>query len=45
MKDWLTHEEEERERRSAWKTKLGIGLAGAIVVLPMLTAIKGWLGL
>ena len=45
MRDWLTEEEERREKRGAWKTRIEFGLLGAVVVLPMLIAIKGWIGL
>lgn len=45
MRDWLTEEEERHEKRSGWKTKIEVGLVGAIIVLPMLIAINGWIGL
>ena len=44
-REWLTEEEERREKRGAWKLKLEFGLLGLAVALPMLAAIKGWLGL
>lgn len=44
MRDWLTEEEERHEKRSAWKTRIEFGLLGAVVVLPILIAIKGWIG-
>ena len=44
MRDWLTEEEERREKRGAWKLKLEIALLGLAVMLPVLAAIKGWIG-
>lgn len=44
MRDWLTEEEDRREKRGAWKLKLEFGLLGLAVALPVLAAIKGWIG-
>jgi len=45
MRDWLTEEEERREKRGAWKVKLEFGLLGSAVALPLFAAVKAWIGL
>jgi hypothetical protein len=44
MRDWLTEEEERREKRGTWKLKLEFGLFGLALALPVLATIKGWIG-
>ena len=44
MRDWLTEEEDHREKRGTWKLKLEFGLFVLALALPVLATITGWIG-